>query len=185
MLSSDSKSTDSWTVYRTGCCAATWKQPCTQQQHHRTGIEADAGQHTRRSHKNKPIFFTVGNPDVPLNTKQAERHTALHAKQHTVSRPSTPPAVRPFKPDRQMLSLLGAALSDEVTTGSAVVIWSMAVARLVTVAGDCLAPGNARGCNLSTPLRKCLECKNAAPLGTQDLRPSSRQCLYPALYCSR
>ena len=55
-----------------------------------------------------------------------------------------PPALNPFNPDMHMLSPVSAtADTGDVSAGSAVMIWSMAVARLSTDAKGCLADGAA------------------------------------------
>ena len=76
------------------------------------------------------------------------RHTTKHAQHRTESKPSTPPALRPFNPDMQTLSLLGPAAIEDVAGASAIAIWSMAVAWLVTVTDACLAAYRRRRCIL-------------------------------------
>lgn len=75
---------------------------------------------------------------------------SMHANCLTVSRPSTPPAVNPFNPDWQILSLAGLSATGS-KAGCAVVISCKAVACPVTGADVRLAGRNVCDCSLSLP----------------------------------
>ena len=70
----------------------------------------------------------------------------------TESKPSTPPAVRPFKPAIQTLSSIGDAAAGVAAAGSAVMISSTAAAWLVVTPDHRLAAAGALSRKPSMPL---------------------------------